>query len=105
MVFTVKGVIFTLILSVLAAGFTGCDGCSNRAESLSLEDQIINEYQKHMDDLRAEYDKLNMGDYSVMSNIKALNDIGSVLKEQMNDYEFTEAQKARIAEIEKNFMY
>jgi len=85
--------------------FSGCDSCSVKKTPVSEEDQLINDYEKHIDDLIIEYTKMSAGDYSVMSAIVKIREECENLKKQLDNFNLTEAQKARLKQIDEKLVF
>ncbi|MCL2185281.1 MAG: hypothetical protein FWB86_05425 [Treponema sp.] len=82
-----------LIFSFLSIVFSGC------TPSVSPEDKLIASYEKYVDDIIAEYKKIDAGDLEAYNNIAPLSETGTEIKEQMRYIIFNEEQKKKLEDI------
>ena len=79
-------------------------GCTGRAASVSPEDKLLNDYEKYIDDIIAEYEKMNAGDFDAIKNIAPLAEKGNAIRDKMHETFFTEVQEEKLKKIEEKRM-
>jgi len=101
-------------ISLLSAAvlliFCGCNGCSKSASEeskkeaviyISPEDKLLNDYEKYVDDMIAEYLKIDSGDIDAYNNIAPLSEIGTEVRSKISFAEFNEEQQKRYLQIDE----
>ena len=87
---------FTILCFILLC-FPSC------RPSVSPEDQLLIDYEKYIDDIIAEYKKIDAGDFEAYNNIASLSEIGTELKIQIRikNMDFNEIQRQKFAKLEE----
>jgi len=88
-------IILILISCLIITGFACC------VPSVSPQDKLINAYEKYVDDIIAEYKKIDEGDFEAYNNIAPLSDKSAEIKDQMRDYLLTDEQRQKLEKIEE----
>lgn len=88
-------IILVLFCGALLLGLSGC------GPSVPPEDKLLDSYEKYIDDIIAEYEKVNAGDIDALRNIAPLGEKGSAIREKMGETVFNEEQQERLRKIEE----
>jgi len=86
---------YILFLCLVLFAFSGC------RPSVAPEEKLIVAYEKYIDDIIAEYIKIDNGDIEAYNNIAPLSEKGIEIREQIRDAIFNEEQRQKLNKIEE----
>jgi len=94
----IKKIILILISFLIITGFSSC------GPSVSPQDKLIVAYEKYVDDIIAEYKKIDAGDFEAYNNIAPLSEKSAEIKEQLRDFILNDEQRAKLEKINEKRM-